>query len=146
MCAVDCYDVHSIGASSQRTEKLNRSIYNCCGHLRAFKFPLHRVHSNWAIEIERKQGGTPCVHSVHRSITCKHDIHDEDGENESTVTMEMMRVRLNCETRKTARGGKAPGKSKQTGDEIETMRRVGANMRGSGTIDDIELRVVLETG
>jgi hypothetical protein len=31
-------------------------------------------------------------------------------------------------------------------DEIEAMGRIGANMKGSGTIDDIELRVVLDAG
>lgn len=72
------------------------------------------------------------------------DIHDEGGDNERT--MKMMRVGC-CELwnvknnwRKKAR---AVGESKRMGDEIEATRRVGANMRSSGTIGDIELKVII---
>jgi hypothetical protein len=95
---------------------------------------LYRVHSKWARLEREDKGGTKYVFIVFTAVQhVKHNIHDEGGENDST-----MRVKLNCETRKTARGGQSTGKSKQTGDEIEVMRRVGDNTRGPGTIDDIE--------
>jgi hypothetical protein len=95
--------------------------------------------------VEKKTGRDEMcsLRSLQYNMEMKHEIYDEGGENKST--MEMVRIRLNCEVRKTARGGKVPAKNKQTGCEIEAMRRAGANMRGSGTIDDIRLGVVLDT-
>jgi hypothetical protein len=48
--------------------------------------------------------------------------------------------------KKQLKENKAPGENEQTGDEIEVIRRIGANTRVSGTIDDIELRVMLDAG
>jgi hypothetical protein len=48
--------------------------------------------------------------------------------------------------KKQLKENKAPSENEQTGDEIEVIRRIGANTRVSGTIDDIELRVMLDAG
>jgi hypothetical protein len=76
------------------------------------------------------------------STACNRNIHDECGENECTIKTMCEDVKRE----KKVEENKAPGENEQTGGEIEATWRVEGNMKVSGTIDDIELRVMLDAG